>query len=55
MLVVARKYSAVIDNVTGNKALKLRKFELSDPQWKIVDDLIYVLDVSEHFESKRLV
>ncbi|KAE9390825.1 hypothetical protein BT96DRAFT_1063148, partial [Gymnopus androsaceus JB14] len=44
-LVVARKYSAVIDSVTGNKSLKLRRFELSDPQWKIVNDLIFVLNI----------
>lgn len=45
MMVVARKYSAVIDAVTANKSLKLRKFELSDKQWGIVDDLLHVLEV----------
>lgn len=45
MLVVARKYSTVIDSITADKALKLRKFELSDDQWVIVDDLIFVLNV----------
>jgi len=45
MLVAAKKYSAVVDSITADKALKLRKFELSDAQWAIVDDLVYVLEV----------
>ncbi|KAE9398542.1 hypothetical protein BT96DRAFT_749153, partial [Gymnopus androsaceus JB14] len=28
-----------------NKSLNLRKFELSDMQWDIVDDLLYVLEI----------
>ncbi|KAE9399592.1 hypothetical protein BT96DRAFT_820417, partial [Gymnopus androsaceus JB14] len=42
MLVAAKKYSAVVDLITADKALKLRKFELSDAQWAIVDDLVYI-------------
>lgn len=45
MLVVARQYSTVIDDVTECRALKLQKFELSETQWKIVDDLLHVLKV----------
>lgn len=45
MMVVSCEYSAVIDAVTANKILKLHKFELSDKQWRIVDDLIHVLKV----------
>ena len=45
MLVVARQYSTVVDDVTEWRALKLQKFELSEMQWKIVDDLIHVLKV----------
>ncbi|KAE9403727.1 hypothetical protein BT96DRAFT_814525 [Gymnopus androsaceus JB14] len=45
MLIVARKYSEVIDDITSNKSLKLRKYELSDTQWEIVDDLIHVLEI----------
>ncbi|KAE9400038.1 hypothetical protein BT96DRAFT_819729, partial [Gymnopus androsaceus JB14] len=42
MLMVARKYSEVIDNVTSSKTLKLRKYELLEEQWGIVDDLIHI-------------
>lgn len=45
MLVMALKYRSAIDNITANKALKLRKFELDDDDWKIVLDLIRVLKV----------
>ncbi|KAF9060308.1 hypothetical protein BDP27DRAFT_1237031, partial [Rhodocollybia butyracea] len=42
MLVVARQYSAVIDGITADKKLQLCKYELSEQQWKIVDDLIHI-------------
>ncbi|KAE9385873.1 hypothetical protein BT96DRAFT_840165 [Gymnopus androsaceus JB14] len=45
MLVVARKYSKVVDSITADKALKLRKYKLSEDQWAIVDDLIHVLEI----------
>lgn len=45
MLIVAKEYSAVIDKVTAQRDLKLRAYELSSEEWKIVDDLIYVLKV----------
>lgn len=46
MMKVAREYTAVVDEITGNKSLNLRKFELSDKQWDIVDDLLHVLEAS---------
>ena len=45
MLLVALDYRAVIDNVTGNKALKLCQFELDDGDWEVVKDLLQVLKV----------
>jgi len=45
MLVMALKYRSAIDNITANKALKLRKYELDDDDWKILLDLIRVLKV----------
>ncbi|KAE9395040.1 hypothetical protein BT96DRAFT_826824, partial [Gymnopus androsaceus JB14] len=42
MMKVAREYTAVVDEITGNKSLNLRKFELSDKQWDIVDDLLHI-------------
>ena len=40
---MAVKYCLAIDNITANKALKLRKYELDDDDWKIISDLIRVL------------
>ena len=45
MLEMAILYRSVIDDITANKALKLRKFELDDEDWQIVSDLICVLKV----------
>jgi uncharacterized membrane protein len=46
MLMVAFDYRIVIDNVTGNKTLKLRQYELDDGDWEVVKDLLRVLKVS---------
>jgi hypothetical protein len=45
MLTVAFDYCLVIDNVTGNKTLKLRQYELNDGDWEVVKDLLRVLKV----------
>ena len=45
MLSFVLSYRQVIDTVTADKALKLRKFELDDDEWKIVADLVSVLQV----------
>jgi hypothetical protein len=46
MICVAIAYREAIDNVTGNKLLKLRKHELEDEHWTILKDLVRVLKVS---------
>lgn len=46
MLKMAFDYRLAIDNITGNKNLKLRKYELDDDDWEIISDLIRVLKVS---------
>jgi len=46
MLTVTFDYRIVIDNVTGNKMLKLRQYELDDRDWEVVKDLLCVLKVS---------
>jgi hypothetical protein len=46
MLIVAFKYCTVIDNVTGNKSLKLCQYELDDGEWATIKDLLQVLKVS---------
>jgi len=45
MLSVALKYRKPIDIITADKGLKLRKFELDDDEWKVIDDLVDVLEV----------
>ena len=46
MLMVAKRYQAVIDEITAKKEYKMRHYELTDEEWQILDDLIYVLRVS---------
>ena len=43
MLDFAIKYRAVIDAMTADKSLKLRKFELEMDEWAIAEDLVTVL------------
>ena len=45
MLKMAIMYCAAINDITENKALKLRKYELDDEDWEIISDLIWVLKV----------
>ena len=44
MLFFALKYRKAIDTVIANKNLKLRKYELDNEEWWIVDDLVHVLE-----------
>jgi hypothetical protein len=46
MVKMAFKFRPAIDDITADKALKLRKYELDDDDWKIVGDLLRVLKVS---------
>ncbi|KIJ17296.1 hypothetical protein PAXINDRAFT_47510, partial [Paxillus involutus ATCC 200175] len=44
MLVFALKYQVPIDHITSDKNLKqVKKFELEDDEWRIVADLVAVL------------
>ena len=45
MLCVALDYHSVINDITGNKVLKLCQYELDDGDWAIVKDLSKVLKV----------
>jgi hypothetical protein len=38
-------YRKAIDQVTGDKDLKLRRYELDSNEWIIVEDLVSVLEV----------
>ena len=45
MLNVALEYRKVIDEITENKSLKMRQYELDDEGWDIIKDLLRVLKV----------
>lgn len=43
-------YHKAIDQITADKALKLRRYELDNDSWVIVEDLVSVLEVSYYFD-----
>jgi hypothetical protein len=45
MLRFVLTYRTAIDKITADKALKLRKYELDNDDWGIVEDLVCVLEV----------
>ena len=45
MMQLALKYRVPIDSITVNKELKLRKYELDNEDWRIIEDLVAVLGV----------
>jgi hypothetical protein len=45
MMQFALTYREAIDMITANKTLKLRKYELNNDDWLIVEDLVAVLEV----------
>jgi hypothetical protein len=40
-------YQTAINKITADKVLKLRKYELDNDDWVIVEDLVSVLEASE--------
>ncbi|KAJ6563842.1 hypothetical protein B0H19DRAFT_846669, partial [Mycena capillaripes] len=51
MLVVAVQYKEVVNAVTADRNLPLRKYELSDTDWIIVEDMVYTLEATLLFSS----
>jgi hypothetical protein len=47
MMRFAVAYRLAIDKITADKTLKLRKYELDNDDWVIIEDLVNVLEV--HF------
>ena len=45
MMRFALKYRQPIDGITANNELKLRRYELDNEDWTIVEDLVAVLEV----------
>jgi len=51
MLRFVLTYRPAVDKITADKALKLRKYELDNNDWVIVEDLISVLEVRDDIIS----
>ena len=45
MMQFALRYRQPIDSITANKDLKLRNYELDNNDWRIVEDLVAILEV----------
>ncbi|KAJ7194633.1 hypothetical protein B0H12DRAFT_1039107, partial [Mycena haematopus] len=45
MLTVAVTYKDVVNSFTGNRDLGYRRFDLSNAQWTLVEDMLHVLKV----------
>ena len=45
MMVFTLKYRKPIDSITADKSLKLRKYELDNEGWSIIEQLVSVLHV----------
>lgn len=45
MMSFALKYREPIDAITADKALKMRRYELDDDEWKVIKDLVDILEV----------
>ena len=45
MLKFALMYRLAIDKITADKGLKLRRYELDNDNWVIIEDLVNVLEV----------
>jgi hypothetical protein len=45
MMVFAVQYREPIDSITADKSLKMRKFELDNEGWAIIEQLVSVLQI----------
>jgi hypothetical protein len=45
MLMFVLLYRAAVDKITADKALKLRRYELDNDDWVVIEDLVSVLEV----------
>jgi hypothetical protein len=46
MLYFALKYRLALDDITGDRDMKLRQYEMDDNEWEIANQLCLVLKVS---------
>ena len=45
MLKFVLTYRVVIDKITADKGLKLRRYELDNDNWVIIEDFVSILEV----------
>lgn len=45
MLSVAVMYKEVVNDFTGDRELGFRKYDLSNAQWSLLEDMLHVLKV----------
>jgi hypothetical protein len=45
MMAFVLNYKDAIDQLTGDRALKLRAYELDNEDWGIIEDLVAILEV----------
>jgi hypothetical protein len=55
MLDFTYTYRNAYDEVTANREMSMRNYELSKEEWKIVKDLADVLKVSDQYNSRNFV
>ena len=48
MMEFALKYRKPIDSIMADKSLSLRRYELDNDDWKVIEDLVAMLHVSPH-------
>jgi hypothetical protein len=48
-------YRQAVDQITADKALKLRRYELDNDDWAIIEDLVNVLEVSSFFSIEYTI
>jgi hypothetical protein len=53
MMVFALKYRKLIDSITADKSLKLRKYKLDNEGWGVIKQLVSVLQVSSLASGKH--
>lgn len=49
MLSFALQYRSALDQICGDRDMKLRKYELLESEWKVAKELCEVLRVRLHF------
>ncbi|KDQ53983.1 hypothetical protein JAAARDRAFT_107628, partial [Jaapia argillacea MUCL 33604] len=55
MISFAIKYQLPIDAITADKSMKLRKYELDNDEWKILEDLVHTFKHATLFYSQDTV